>query len=137
MNYHLLCTFTDSENGFTTLKDILTTHSIRENRIFIFESINKDILYYTYNIETDDPDYNFKSELPSLKDTILIHRKKESNTFYTINALNELIMKLNYGELDKQFIIPWDNYRNKFILYNNIHKLKIVDVRLKEIFYSK
>lgn len=137
MNYHLLCTFTDYENGFSTLKEILTTHTIRENRIFIFESADKTTLYYTYNIDTEDPNYNFKSESPLLKDTILIHRKKETNTFYTINALNELILKLNYGELDKHFSIPWENYQNKFILSNNMDKLKIINIRLKEIFYSK
>ena len=105
MNYHLLCTFTDYENSFSTLKEILTTHKIRENRIFIFESDDKQSLYYTYNIDTEDPNYNFMSDNPLLKDTILIHRKKESNTFYTINALNELILKLNYGILDKHLLI--------------------------------
>jgi hypothetical protein len=32
--------------------------------------------------------------------TILVHRKKETNTLYTINALNELIKKLNGGVVD-------------------------------------
>ena len=136
MNYHLLCTFTDYENGISTLKEILNTHKIRENRIFIFESADKQSLYYTYNIDTEDPNYNFMSDNPLLKDTILIHRKKETNTFYTINALNELILKLNYGIADKTFIIPWTNYTNKFILSNNIDRLKIVDVRLKDIWCS-
>lgn len=136
MNYQLLCTFTDYESGFSTLTEILTTHKIRENRIFIFESIDKQSLYYTYNIDTEDENYDFTSDSPLLKDTIPLHRKKDSNTFYTINALNELIMKLNYGELDKTFPIPWENYKNKFILSNSVNKLKIIDVKLKEIFYS-
>jgi hypothetical protein len=34
-----------------------------------------------------------------LENTILLHRKKESNTLYTINALNDLICSLNEGQI--------------------------------------
>ena len=46
------------------------------------------------------------SENP-LPGTILLHRKKESNTLYTINALNALVRQLNNGMLDNRFIINW------------------------------
>jgi hypothetical protein len=46
----------------------------------------------------------------------MVHRKKETNTIYTINALNELIMNLNNGVLDKHYPIEWDNYKNSMLL---------------------
>ena len=50
------------------------------------------------------------------QNTILVHRKKESNTLYTINALNELIKKLNDGIVDTKFPISWQHYRNTILL---------------------
>ena len=46
----------------------------------------------------------------------MVHRKKESNTMYTINALNKLIESLNGGTLDKSYQIEWGDYRNSMIL---------------------
>ena len=48
--------------------------------------------------------------------TIMAHRKKETNTLYTINALNRLIRNLNNGEMDKLYPIDWNSYRNYMIL---------------------
>ena len=53
------------------------------------------------------------------KNTISIHRKKETNTLYTVNALNEVIKDLNNGILDKTMIIPWESYENSFILVDD------------------
>ena len=46
----------------------------------------------------------------------MIHRKKETNTLYTVNALNAIIRKVNNGILDKKFIIEWENYSNSLLL---------------------
>lgn len=46
----------------------------------------------------------------------MVHRKKESNTIYTINALNRLIKELNGGKEDKTYQITWEDYRNSMIL---------------------
>ena len=57
------------------------------NKIFVLEVKDNNEFVLTYNIEM--------SNLASIpENTILVHRKKESNTLYTINALNELIKKL-------------------------------------------
>jgi hypothetical protein len=65
----------------------------------------------TYNVNTAN-----LTEIPS--GTILVHRKKESNTLYTINALNELIKRLNGGVVDTKFPIEWRHYRNSILLTN-------------------
>lgn len=79
-----------------------------EKRIFVFSDVNEPYnLFYTYNV------------LPQSErgeNTISIHRKKESNTLYTVNALNSLIRVLNNGVLDKTFEIDWHQFTNSFIL---------------------
>jgi hypothetical protein len=46
----------------------------------------------------------------------MVHRKKETNTMYTINALNRLITSLNGGVEDRSYQVNWDDYRNALIL---------------------
>ena len=46
----------------------------------------------------------------------MVHRKKDTNTLYTINALNELIITLNNGILDKKYSIEWERYRDTLML---------------------
>jgi hypothetical protein len=60
-----------------------------------------------------------------MANTILLHRKKETNSLYTINALNTLIKELNNGYLDKNFMVEWNNYKNCILLTDgpNLRKL--------------
>ena len=107
MKTQLLCTFTSKDGLQKTLQDIRETYVIVYNYIYILQNkSNLDELYVTYNINTE-----FKPPQP-LEDTILIHRKKESNTLYTINALNQLVREENGGVLDKTFVIDWQKFRN-------------------------
>jgi len=125
----LFCTFTSPAELEDTVAAINRRYSILFNKIFILESPQSDELMCTYNIDTG----NMTSS--PLVNTILLHRKKESNTLYTINALNTLIMSLNEGKLDKNFIINWNDYKNCILLTSgpNIRRLdtaihKIVDL---------
>ena len=54
--------------------------------------------------------------IQEVPDTISLHRKKDTNTLYPINALNDLIRELNNGKLDKTFPIEWTNYKNSLLL---------------------
>jgi hypothetical protein len=85
-----------------------------------------DELFITYNIDTQ-----FKPVTP-LENTILIHRKKESNTLYTINALNELIKEENSGTLDIKFVLDWTKFKNSIIL-TNTEGTKRVQTRIFEV----
>jgi len=88
-------------------------------KIFVLESDDSDEFMCTYNIEVD------QSSTRILPNTILLHRKKESNTLYTINSLNLLIKSLNEGVLDTSFKVDWQNYRNTILLTqgNDLRKL--------------
>ena len=85
-----------------------------------------DELFVTYNIDTA-----YKPEKP-LEDTILVHRKKQSNTLYTINALNELIKEENGGTLDKSFTVDWDKFKNSIIV-TNVDGTKKINTRVFDI----
>jgi hypothetical protein len=63
----------------------------------------------------------------------MVHRKKETNTIYTINALNELIMNLNNGILDKSFPIDWEKYSNS-ILLKKPDGLKVLKIELVRVY---
>ena len=127
MKTQLLCTFTSKDTLQKTLQDIRETYVIVYNYIYILQNkANLDELYVTYNINTE-----FKPPHP-LEDTILIHRKKESNTLYTINALNQLVREENGGVLDKTFIIDWKKFRNSIIL-TNTEGTKRIQTRIYEV----
>ena len=127
MKTQLLCTFTSKDTLQKTLQDIRETYVLVYNYIYILQNkSNLDELYVTYNINTE-----FKPPHP-LEDTILIHRKKESNTLYTINALNQLVREENGGVLDKTFIIDWQKFRNSIIL-TNTEGTKRIQTRIFEV----
>ena len=48
--------------------------------------------------------------------TIRIHRKKKTNTLYTINGLNKAIEKQHDGKTGKQYKLDWDEYQNSVLL---------------------
>ena len=80
------------------------------DKIFVLESEDSDEFLCTYNIEVQSTNTRV------LPNTILLHRKKETNTLYTINSLNLLIKSLNEGILDTSFRVEWQNYRNTVLL---------------------
>ena len=111
MKTQLLCTFTTKGELQNTLQQIRETYHIVYNYIYILQNKgNLDELFITYNIDTA-----FQPDTP-LENTILIHRKKESNTLYTINALNRLIESLNGGVLDTNYKVNWPDHRNVILL---------------------
>ena len=111
MKTQLLCTFSKKQELEEKLDVIIKCNDILFDKIYVFQNV-KDYqqLMCTYNVEYDE---DFIQGIP---DTISLHRKKNSNTLYTINALNDLIRELNGGKLDKSYPINWDNYRNCLLL---------------------
>ena len=113
MKTQLLCTFAKRNHLNQTFNIIIECNEIVFNKIYVFQN-EKDHnqLICTYNVEYDE---DFMQGIP---DTISLHRKKNTNTLYTINALNDLIRELNGGKLDKSYIVDWNNYRNCLLLTN-------------------
>lgn len=125
MSNKLFCTFSTEVDLEETLKNIQEKYKIIYNKIFVLYSKSQDEYICTYNV-----DYGNVSNF--LDNTILVHRKKESNTLYTINALNTLVKDLNGGVLDKNFKINWQDYRNCILLTKG-PELKRVNTKLFRI----
>ena len=123
----LFCTFTAPEELDNTLNTLTTKYTILYSKIFVLESLSTEEYVCTYNIDT------FNMEQQSvLPNTILLHRKKESNTLYTINALNALIKSLNNGILDTNFRITWLDYKNSILLIQS-NDLNIIQTKIHRI----
>jgi hypothetical protein len=123
----LFCTFTAPEELDNTLNTLTTKYTILYSKIFVLESLSTEEYVCTYNIDT------FNMEQQSvLPNTILLHRKKESNTLYTINALNALIKSLNSGILDTNYRITWLDYKNSILLIQN-NDLNIIQTKIHRI----
>ena len=127
MNNKLYCTFTNVNDVEGIIHQIQTSYVILFDKIFVLESLDGEKIMLTYNVDMGN-----SSEENLVDNTILVHRKKQTNTLYTINALNELIKSLNNGFLDKKFPIEWDNYKNCILLVQADGFNKI-DTKVKEI----
>ena len=127
MQTQLLCTFTTKDKLKDVLQEIRETYHIVYNFIYVLQNKGSlEELFVTYSIDT-----SFRTERP-LDDTILVHRKKQSNTLYTINALNELVKEENGGVLDKKFTIDWDKFKNSIIV-TNVEGTKKISTRIFEV----
>ena len=127
MNNKLYCTFTTSNDVDVLIKKIQKSYIILFDKIFVLESLDGTKTMLTYNV-----DMNNTSEESIIDNTILVHRKKQTNTLYTINALNELIKSLNNGYLDKTYAINWNDYTNCILLIQADGFNKI-DTKIREI----
>ena len=122
----LFCTFSSKNDLESTLSNIQSQYKILFNKIFVLYVASTEEYVCTYNIDHN----NMSNGL--LGNTILLHRKKESNTLYTINALNDLIKSLNDGVLDTSFTINWIDYKN-CILLTHAGELRRLDTKIFKI----
>ena len=128
MNNKLFCTFSTEADLEQNLSQIKDKYKIIYNKIFVLYSKSQDEYICTYNVD-------FGNVSAFLENTILVHRKKESNTLYTINALNELIKKLNGGVVDTNYQVDWQHYRNCILLtqHNELNQLNTKIYKIIEI----
>jgi hypothetical protein len=121
----LICTFVPYDEIDTFVEDIAKQYTVLYDKIFVLHVKSNDEYVCTYNV--DQPNIH---TLPV--NTILTHRKKESNTLYTINALNELIKQLNNGVVDTTYRIDWQHYRNTIMLTQQ-QELKLLRTKIHKI----
>ena len=129
MKTQLLCTFSTKSQLDNTVEKIKDAYNIAFKKIYVFQNEdNVKELICTYNVDLNQGgvDYN------AVENTISLHRKKHSNTLYTINALNECIKNLNNGVLDPKFVVPWENFKNT-LLVTNAEGLNRISTRIYKI----
>ena len=120
MNTQLLCLFTYRNELDTSLEFVVKNYTLINPNIFVLESkLVENDLFITYNVEKGSAPVNSQWK------TILVHRKKQSNTIYTINALNEVIKAKTGGQLDTTYQLDWNEFKNCIITTSNYGYKKI------------
>lgn len=122
MRSQLLCTFTTVLDIPTCIEQIHNTYNI--------ESITN---MKCYQYESDTPaicTYNTTDTQSRMSHTITINRKKETETLYSINALNTLIKNLNNGVLDKSYRVDWTQYTNQLLLVDRDGSFRVIKIKL-------
>ena len=122
----LLCTFANSTNYNQVIDEVKYQYDLIDRKLFVFvNEKNLKELYLTFNILKGQQNNRYKG-------TISIHRKKQTNTLYTLNAMNKLIAEENGGVYDKSYQLNWDLYKDCIILTNEIG-VKVVPLKLFSI----
>lgn len=125
----LLCTFISADKLDETIELIRNSYTLAFNNIYILENVHDvNQLILTYNVIVG----SLKEQYSAPTSTISVHRKKQTNTIYTINALNALIASKNNGMIDKAYRIDWNELQNS-ILVTAHGQLKIIKTKIKEI----
>jgi hypothetical protein len=125
MNNRLFCTFTQLDEIDSLIEKVTSQYDVLYNKIFVLNIKSNNEYVITYNVDQGNV-----SSIP--ENTILVHRKKETNTLYTINALNTLIKSLNGGVVDTKFPIDWNHYRNCVLLTQH-NELKQLNTKIHDI----
>lgn len=125
MNNRLFCTFTSLDDLDILVSNLRKKYDILYNKMFVLHVKSNNEYAVTYNVDQGNI-----SDIP--ENTILVHRKKETNSLYTINALNQLIKSLNGGVVDTNFPIEWKHYKNCILLTQH-NELKQLNTRIFRI----
>lgn len=125
----LLCTFIPADTLENNVELIKNSYTLAFNNVYVLENVDDaNQLILTYNIIAG----SLKSQYAPPSSTISVHRKKQTNTIYTINALNVLIASKNNGIVDKAYRVDWNELQNS-ILVTAHGQLKIIKTKIKQI----
>jgi hypothetical protein len=119
----------DSDTIATEVQEIVDNLELTNNYIFLIKNVDdpsKKIL--TYNaIPQKGSSFN-----PRLY-TMRVHRKKQTNTLYTINALNAAVAAQHDGKTGKDLKLDWSQYKNCLLLTSG-KELKVHPIEVMKIF---
>jgi hypothetical protein len=119
----------EEEDIMKEVQRIADTLELTNGLIFLLSDLaepSKKILTYNVYHQKGKP-YN------AALFTMRVHRKKQTNTLYTINGLNHAIASENNGETGKHLKLNWENYRDSILLSVN-KELKVIHLELTKIF---
>jgi len=108
---------------------IVNNIEITNNLIFLLqdtENPEKKIITYNAVVEKGKP---FNPRLFTMR----MHRKKQTNTLYTINALNAAVASQHEGKTGKDLKLDWTQYENSILLTAG-KELKVHSVQVSKIF---
>ena len=127
----LLATFASRDGIDDIIKQIQEVYTLAFDVVYILDNVDdENQVIITYNIKLNSA--NAVSSTSVVQSTISVHRKKQTNTIYTINALNKLIMEKNDGILDTSYRVEWEELSN-MVLVTAYNKLKKINTKIAEI----
>lgn len=116
------------EEILSIVEALIDKVDLTNNMIFLLEDVKdpqKKIL--TYNVSSGS-DAGRSLGLFTMR----IHRKKNTNTLYTINALNLAVALDNDGKTGKEYKLDWDKYTNSLLLAINgslvVHNVEVAKI---------
>ena len=121
----LICIFVAESELDHVIEMIGKTYNVVSGKLFVLSIENSQELICSFNVEKG---FHRKQ----LSGAMLVHRKKETNTMYTINSLNALIKLENNGVLDSSFSVDWRKYENSLLVTSN-SELKILKTKVYQI----
>jgi hypothetical protein len=117
----LLMSFS-SEGEYKTHLQVIREIYRPDSSIFVIQNRYDDNeIFITFNTE-----YNFKT--PGI---IKIHKKRETNTLFSVDAVNHLSIQEN-GRIDKDWIPNWNEFENCLLLMRD-GDLAVIPTKIKEI----
>lgn len=123
----LLCTFSNVSDFRNVIDQIRKFYTVYNDALFVFYNTkNVKDLYITYNIVNDNTNF------PKFPGTISIHRKRQTNTLYTLNAMNQIIRDENNGVVDKTFQINWELYKDSLIITAD-NLIRVISIKIYDI----
>jgi len=128
----LLASFVATDNEDEILKEVeFIAHNMHLTNDYIFllknlEDPSKKILTYNAIVKKGK---TFNTRLYTMR----LHRKKQTNTLYTINALNLAVAEQHNGQTGRHLKLDWEQYKNSLLLTSG-NKLDIHPVEVLKIF---
>jgi len=119
----------EEEDILDEVNFIVGNLNLTNQYIFLFQLTDEPLKkVLTYNILPDQG----KPFNPRLF-TMRIHRKKQTNTLYTINALNAAVASQHDGATGKNLKLNWEPFANSILLTEG-KKLQVHPVEVVKIF---
>lgn len=115
----------DEETVNVAIDKILNTLEITNKYIFVLRDVDDSSrTLVTYNAKAD------RGSITKLRMfTLRLHRKKQTNTLYTINGLNMAVAKQYDGKTGRHLKLDWSDYQDSVILtYNRDMKVMRTDL---------
>ncbi len=125
MKSTLLLTFVDQDEIYDAIDKIATTLKMPHHQIFVFKSDDFEGYVVTFNLTAESANIQYSSIWPN---TISIHRKRQTNTLYSLNAMNQMIKNENGGHFKPNYKLDWESLNNSLmIIKNNNLQIFILD----------
>ena len=126
MSVQLICLFTTEQDLDHTINMIGKTYELAYKKIFVLSIEESDELVCSFNINKSE---RIRRMLPG---AMIVHRRKETNTLFTVNSLNALIKQENDGILDTSYVVDWNKYANQFLIASN-NELRCLKTKVYQI----